>query len=82
MAESIRAELAGYVKTRTDEILNLSNKVARLKKELEKHEGEAMVQVSFYFYVFVAKLLCLCLLQHQSVCMCCLRSMRGRPWCR
>eukprot|EP00983_Pelagomonas_calceolata_P048971 1141294-Pelagomonas_calceolata.AAC.3 len=43
-AESIRAELAAYVKGRTDEILNLSNRVARLKKELEKHEGEAMVQ--------------------------------------
>ncbi|KAF5841599.1 hypothetical protein DUNSADRAFT_12297 [Dunaliella salina] len=45
-AESIRAELAAYVKGRTDEILNLSNRVARLKKELEKHEGEAMVQES------------------------------------
>jgi len=48
LAESIRAELAGYVKGRTDEILNISNRVARLKKELEKHEGEAMVQVRLW----------------------------------
>jgi hypothetical protein len=49
LAESIRAELAAYVKSRTDEILNLNNLVARLKKELEGHEAEAMVQVSTMF---------------------------------
>lgn len=45
LAETIRAELASYVKGRTDEILNLNNQVARLKKELERHEAEAMLQV-------------------------------------
>lgn len=33
-----------YVKQKTDEILNLNNEVARLKKELESYEADAMVQ--------------------------------------
>ncbi len=33
-----------YVKQKTDEILNLNNELARLKKELESYEGDAMVQ--------------------------------------
>eukprot|EP00798_Chlamydomonas_sp_ICE-L_P025664 gene25664-11329_t len=44
LAEKIRAELQIYIKQKTDEILNLNNVVARLKKELESYEGDAMVQ--------------------------------------
>lgn len=44
LAEKVRAELTLYVKQKTDEILNLNNSVARLKKELEGYEGEALVQ--------------------------------------
>ena len=44
LTEKIRTELQVYVKTKTDESLNLSNELARLKKELEGYEGDAMVQ--------------------------------------
>mmetsp|Transcript_25341 Transcript_25341/g.55050 ORF Transcript_25341/g.55050 Transcript_25341/m.55050 type:complete len:310 (+) Transcript_25341:61-990(+) len=44
LAEKIRAELQIYIKQKTDEILNLNNVVARLKKELETYEGDALVQ--------------------------------------
>lgn len=46
LAESIRAELALYVKHKTDEILTLNNVLARAKKELEGCEGDAQVQES------------------------------------
>eukprot|EP00197_Chlamydomonas_leiostraca_P014764 CAMPEP_0202871526 /NCGR_PEP_ID=MMETSP1391-20130828/18943_1 /ASSEMBLY_ACC=CAM_ASM_000867 /TAXON_ID=1034604 /ORGANISM="Chlamydomonas leiostraca, Strain SAG 11-49" /LENGTH=287 /DNA_ID=CAMNT_0049552355 /DNA_START=77 /DNA_END=937 /DNA_ORIENTATION=+ len=46
LAESIRAELALYVKHKTDEILALNNVLARAKKELEGCEGDALVQES------------------------------------
>lgn len=44
LAEKIRAELQIYIKQKTDEILNLNNEVARLKKELESYKGDVMVQ--------------------------------------
>lgn len=44
LAEKIRAELQVYVKQKTDEILNLNNQLARLKKELERYESEALSQ--------------------------------------
>lgn len=47
LAESIRAELAVYVKQKTDEILSLNNVLARLKKQLETCEGDALVQVGW-----------------------------------
>lgn len=34
------------MKQKTDEILNLNNSVARMKKELEGYEGEALLQES------------------------------------
>ena len=34
--EATRAELQTYTKTRTDEILNLNNKISRKKKDLEE----------------------------------------------
>jgi hypothetical protein len=46
LAEKTRAELAMYVKAKTDEILALNNVVARLKKEVEGYEAEAQVQES------------------------------------
>ena len=33
-----------YVKQKTDEILHQNNELARLKKELESYEGDALVQ--------------------------------------
>ena len=33
-----------YVKQKTDEILSLNNELARLKKEVESYEGDALVQ--------------------------------------
>lgn len=44
LAEKIRTELQVYVKQKTDESLNLNNELARLKKELEGYEGDAMAQ--------------------------------------
>ncbi|GAX82119.1 hypothetical protein CEUSTIGMA_g9547.t1 [Chlamydomonas eustigma] len=44
LAEKIRTELQVYMKQKTDEILNLNNELARLKKELETYEGDALVQ--------------------------------------
>lgn len=44
LAEKIRTELQIYVKQKTDETLNLNNELARLKKELESYEGDALVQ--------------------------------------
>mmetsp|Transcript_16631 Transcript_16631/g.28553 ORF Transcript_16631/g.28553 Transcript_16631/m.28553 type:complete len:325 (+) Transcript_16631:114-1088(+) len=46
LAEKTRSELAAYVKAKSDEILALNNQVARLKKELEGYEAEAIVQES------------------------------------
>jgi predicted nuclease with TOPRIM domain len=46
LAEKTRAELNLYVKQKTDEILNLNNHLARLKKELESFEALAIAQES------------------------------------
>jgi predicted nuclease with TOPRIM domain len=46
LAEKTRAELNVYIKQKTDEILNLNNHLARLKKELESFEQQAMAQES------------------------------------
>lgn len=44
LAEKIRTEIQVYVKQKTDESLNLNNELARLKKELEGYEGDAVSQ--------------------------------------
>ncbi|MEW5313954.1 MAG: hypothetical protein WDW38_005484 [Sanguina aurantia] len=46
LSERVRAELQVYAKQKTDEILNLNNSIARMKKELEGYEGEALLQES------------------------------------
>ncbi len=38
------AELQSYRKQKTNEILNLNNRIARLKKELEQLEAECFMQ--------------------------------------
>lgn len=45
-AESIRQDLQGFVKHKTDEILDLNNQLAKLKKQLEQQEEQAGFLVS------------------------------------
>eukprot|EP00879_Flechtneria_rotunda_P023786 GHRR01025185.1.p1 GENE.GHRR01025185.1~~GHRR01025185.1.p1 ORF type:complete len:250 (+),score=78.43 GHRR01025185.1:128-877(+) len=45
-AEAIRAALQAFNKQKTDEILNLNNRLAQSKKQLEDYEQEASLQVT------------------------------------
>jgi flagellar motility protein MotE (MotC chaperone) len=45
-AEDIRTALQAYVKQQTDDILDLNNTLAKLKKQLEQQEEQAGVLVS------------------------------------
>lgn len=45
-AEDIRTALAAFVKQQSDEILDLNNTLAKLKKQLEQQEEAAGVLVS------------------------------------
>eukprot|EP01025_Chloroclados_australasicus_P060720 TRINITY_DN7828_c0_g1_i1.p1 TRINITY_DN7828_c0_g1~~TRINITY_DN7828_c0_g1_i1.p1 ORF type:complete len:313 (-),score=45.32 TRINITY_DN7828_c0_g1_i1:322-1260(-) len=44
--EQVRTDYIQYRKNKMDEILNLNNEIARLKKEVEQYEGAAMSQES------------------------------------
>lgn len=47
-AEEVRVALQTCTKQKTDEILNLNNRLAQLKKQLESYEQQASLQVRLY----------------------------------
>lgn len=65
--EATRAELQTYTKTRTDEILNLNNKISRKKKDLEEKERICFALESKKDYAMQAE--SQKRLQHGQVCM-------------
>lgn len=44
-AEALRSSLQAFVKHKSDELLQLSNQLAKLKKQLELHEQDVNLQV-------------------------------------